>query len=57
VNFLLSVPYNIKVTLFHKFHLCSKVNLYFNILSDLFWREGIMSLDYVKERLDLGLWI
>jgi hypothetical protein len=38
-DFLLSVPSNIKVTLFHKVHLCYKVKLYFNILSDLFWRE------------------
>jgi hypothetical protein len=56
-DFLLSVPSNIKVTLFHKVHLCYKVKLYFNILSDLFWREQIMSLDHVKERLDIGLCI
>jgi hypothetical protein len=36
---LLSVPSTIKVTLFHKVHLCYKVKLHFNILSDLFWRE------------------
>jgi hypothetical protein len=31
--------------------------MYFNILSDLFWSEWIMALDLVKARLDLGLWI